>query len=648
MSPAGAPITSTPGPSSFPYKCDVSRITSSEAEITDKSDVYMSGIEEMKKSCRCPIVKESNSFINPFDLTIDVTEVEMTDDDVEDDDYEPSFNITLREGLDTTAATDDDEDDECISDEEIETTEVDFSQSPGCHRIKTNEEIQGFMNDQPFLIYYNQLLNLATANIQKTCSHKGCGLGVEIKKEVVASALYLKWICPDGHTLYRWCSQPILNRGVHIGDLMLTASTVLSGSNFQKISMFAKFLHLPILSKSTFYKMQRQYVVPSVDEHWINHQNAVLEEFRGVDLVVLGDGRMDSPGHSAQYCSYTFMEYTTKKILCIITLDKRFTEKKSTNLKKACFIKGLGFLIEKGMKIIEVVTDAHVQISSLMKKNYPDIKHSFDVWHGTKNLGKKIIKAGQEKKNKGLLDWTKDVVNHYWYTAQTCTTKEDFVGMWIGVLHHVVNVHSWILPYSSSNKCEHGPLTSAREKGWLEKDSPAHVSLRSIVLDKRLLNNIPYYLNCRSTAELENFQNLILMYASKRHSYTPPAYRCRNLLAALDHNGHIDREVMTNKDGSIRYQRVFQKKSSRWSVTTCKEPKQYSYVPEMMRKIILKRLDDAIGMNQKMVLEQDDPRRVSSHLAPIPPPPTQQIVHEQRSRFRTSVDMDKTIDYWVE
>jgi hypothetical protein len=35
MSPAGAPITSTPGPSSFPYKCDVSRITSSEAEITE-------------------------------------------------------------------------------------------------------------------------------------------------------------------------------------------------------------------------------------------------------------------------------------------------------------------------------------------------------------------------------------------------------------------------------------------------------------------------------------------------------------------------------------------------------------------------------------------------------------------------------------
>ena len=75
---------------------------------------------------------------------------------------------------------------------------------------------------------------------------------------------------------------------------------------------------------------------------------------------------MDSPGHSAQYCSYTFMEYTTKKILCIITLDKRMVDKKSTNLERACFVKGLEFLLSKDMKIVEVVTDAHLQISSLM------------------------------------------------------------------------------------------------------------------------------------------------------------------------------------------------------------------------------------------------------------------------------------------
>ena len=46
---------------------------------------------------------------------------------------------------------------------------------------------------------------------------------------------------------------------------------------------------------------------------------------------------MDSPGHSAQFCSYTFMENETKKILCVINMDERVTERKSTNLEKACF-----------------------------------------------------------------------------------------------------------------------------------------------------------------------------------------------------------------------------------------------------------------------------------------------------------------------
>ena len=78
---------------------------------------------------------------------------------------------------------------------------------------------------------------------------------------------------------------------------------------------------------------------------------------------------MDSPGHSAQYCSYTFMENTTKKILCIITMDKRETGRKSTNMEKACFLKGLQFLQQKGVKVVEVITDAHVQITALMSKH---------------------------------------------------------------------------------------------------------------------------------------------------------------------------------------------------------------------------------------------------------------------------------------
>lgn len=79
-----------------------------------------------------------------------------------------------------------------------------------------------------------------------------------------------------------------------------------------------------------------------------------------------GDRRMDSPGHCAQFCTYTFMEYETKKILSIVTMDKRMTDKKSTVLEKACFLKGLRELLAKNLKVVEVVTDAHPQIESLM------------------------------------------------------------------------------------------------------------------------------------------------------------------------------------------------------------------------------------------------------------------------------------------
>lgn len=129
--------------------------------------------------------------------------------------------------------------------------------------------------------------------------------------------------------------------------------------------------------------------MPSIIEIWESHQNEVLDEFQGKDLVLLGDGRMDSPGNCAQYCTYTFIEHDTHKILCIITLGKQMTGGKSAVPEKACLQKGLQFLLQHSMKIVEIVTDSQVQIEALMRKDYPQIKHSLDIWHGSKNLGKK-------------------------------------------------------------------------------------------------------------------------------------------------------------------------------------------------------------------------------------------------------------------
>ena len=70
--------------------------------------------------------------------------------------------------------------------------------------------------------------------------------------------------------------------------------------------------------------------------------------------------------------------------------------------------------------------------------------------------------------------------------------------IWTGVLHHVVNEHEWIFDYGcGSNSCSHGPLTEERDLKWLEAGSKAHQALVKIVLDRRLQNNVPYFLNFR-------------------------------------------------------------------------------------------------------------------------------------------------------
>lgn len=77
---------------------------------------------------------------------------------------------------------------------------------------------------------------------------------------------------------------------------------------------------------------------------------------------------MDSPGHCAQYCTYTFMENDSKKIISVKTMDKRETERKSANLETLGFIRGMQDVRERGLQVKEVVTDAHLQIGAMMSK----------------------------------------------------------------------------------------------------------------------------------------------------------------------------------------------------------------------------------------------------------------------------------------
>ena len=64
-----------------------------------------------------------------------------------------------------------------------------------------------------------------------------------------------------------------------------------------------------------------------------------------------------------------------------------------------------------------------------------------------------------------------------------------------------------------------------------------------------------------------------------------------------------------------------------------------------MKGIIEARFGDAMGMNRKVILERDDPRRLSATIAPIPPPPTAESIAEKKRSRVFIEDLDTTIDY---
>lgn len=76
---------------------------------------------------------------------------------------------------------------------------------------------------------------------------------------------------------------------------------------------------------------------------------------------------MDSPGHCAQYCTYTLMEHESKDVLAMVTVDKRETGLKSANMERKAFLKALEQVEEPGVEVVEVVTDGHIQIAAEMR-----------------------------------------------------------------------------------------------------------------------------------------------------------------------------------------------------------------------------------------------------------------------------------------
>lgn len=122
--------------------------------------------------------------------------------------------------------------------------------------------------------------------------------------------------CLKGRTK-TWASQRCDGK-LPWGNMLCAAGTLFTGSNPARVAAFFKHNGVQYMSLRTYYKIQRVYLAPAVNRCWENEQLSLLQSLQqGKAIAFGGDGRCDSPGHSAKHGAYHLVELDLNKVLVV-------------------------------------------------------------------------------------------------------------------------------------------------------------------------------------------------------------------------------------------------------------------------------------------------------------------------------------------
>lgn len=103
-------------------------------------------------------------------------------------------------------------------------------------------------------------------------------------------------------------------------NLVSSAAIIFTGTTQNEIAEWDDLLNLKLPKKTPYYSLQSTYMIPVVHKAYTDMQEKILSELQetasaGGHTDIGGDARSDSPGYSAKYTSYSFMDDATKKII---------------------------------------------------------------------------------------------------------------------------------------------------------------------------------------------------------------------------------------------------------------------------------------------------------------------------------------------
>ncbi|XP_071852452.1 uncharacterized protein [Apostichopus japonicus] len=122
----------------------------------------------------------------------------------------------------------------------------------------------------------------------------------------------------------KWFSQPFIGN-LPAGNILLSSAILFNGASPKKVLKVLSAMNMESIAYSSFMEHQRLYFQPTVVNIWSKMQQSLIDQLKDTNqqLVIGGDARNDSPGHTAKYGSYSFLEQNINKVIHVELVQVR-------------------------------------------------------------------------------------------------------------------------------------------------------------------------------------------------------------------------------------------------------------------------------------------------------------------------------------
>ena len=118
-----------------------------------------------------------------------------------------------------------------------------------------------------------------------------------------------------------WTSQPFFLGKFPAANLLLSFGILCAGASASKVLLVFKHIGLAYFSEGQYYYHQRHILLSTIVKLWREYRANIINSLNGKEVVLAGDGRRDSMGHSAKYGSYTILCCTVGPIIHIVLVQ---------------------------------------------------------------------------------------------------------------------------------------------------------------------------------------------------------------------------------------------------------------------------------------------------------------------------------------